>query len=122
VIDIAKHRELEAKATPGPWESRQVHWGWQIIRLHENGGTISSLGNLDTLINTVNSGMGDADLIATLRNDHEAMLAELEAARECVKMLRQAYNCDAVREWFDEEGPAGLVALEKYDAATKGEL
>lgn len=46
---------------------------------------------------------------------------ELEAARECVAVLRQAYEVGAIADWFDIDDDAGERVLDAYHAATKGE-
>lgn len=85
-VDIARLRELLAKATPGPWDTHDME-GSNNTRLFYVGYYIGSIGNSDApkVQNEI-----DADLIAALRNDAPALLDELERLRDdCAEKQEQ---------------------------------
>ena len=53
----------------------------------------------------------------------QKLCAELRAARECARVLRCAYEVDAIKDWFDDVpgGAGGKASLEAYKRATKGD-
>ena len=65
----------------------------------------------------------DCRFIAAIHRDWPAIIAELRAARECARVLRCAYEVDAIKDWFDDVpgGAGGKASLEAYNKATKGE-
>lgn len=100
MIDIAKHRELEAKAFRAPWFASSGPW----IGLHF-GVCATGCVLIDCLEKEPDMDLKHAEYIATLRNDHTAMLDELEAARDYIayieqhpltsQVVRHAYRCSA---------------------------
>lgn len=65
----------------------------------------------------------NADLFTALRNAADALIAELEAARECVEALRnllgQVNHESEIRGEGDFETGATIKAISAYDAATE---
>jgi hypothetical protein len=112
MIDIAEHRELEAKATPGPWSVSDCGEFWRV-------------GAVDCMAFDDGSACGEynqectaetRDYIVAMRNDHRALLDELEAARAFVLTMEAISTCsDSICRWHFS------TALRKYKAATKGE-
>lgn len=66
---IERLKELEAKATPGPWDSHDGAW---------NGSSVSTLNRNKYVIFTVEK-YSDAELIAEMRNSISKILALVEA-------------------------------------------
>lgn len=66
---------------------------------------------------------GVLDWTAKAHNALPALIAELRAARECARVLRCAYEVDAIKDWFDDVpgGAGGKASLEAYNKATKGD-
>jgi len=62
---------------------------------------------------------GCSDLLEAIPD----LIAELRAARECARVLRCAYEVDAIKDWFDDVpgGAGGKASLEAYKRATKGD-
>ena len=107
MTDIAKLRELLAKATPGPWgfDSYNVFREWpddDYERIFtSDGGYRSSNGR-----NQEN----DAAFVAELRNNAEAILDELEALRRVANAVQTAFDT-ARKQGVDYPPPAGFTSL-----------
>jgi len=72
-IDLQQHREAEAKATKGPWN--------YVLDQTESA-----------YINGYDLTEPDADLVVLLRNDHAAMLDELERLYKREEQWQQAFD------------------------------
>ena len=83
MIDIKEIRELCDKATPGPWVFEKTLY---------NDGPTYRFGNADFVLGTANWG-GDAAFIAQSREVIPALLDELEAAWNGMKVLTTMVNC-----------------------------
>ena len=117
MIDIEELARLEKAATPGPWHSTGP---W--VTRKPGGPSVAcdeyrarGVEDNPTLINCSESraepARANALLIAAIRNELPALLAELAAARKVVEAARaHAYQSVEV-----------MLALEAYDAAAKGE-
>lgn len=77
-IDIAGLRELERKATPGPWQTRFLYRSSRAVR--DNAAALGLMLGPDR-------DWADAELTAEVRNALPALLDELERLQERVKEL-----------------------------------
>ena len=140
MIDLAELRAVLSKAAPGPWYAVDGHkdardgylrrvrddYDRDDVRYYQDdsGGqwTVSSSPDYAGWeCDGGHPGYGihrdDAEAIATMRNVIGPLLAELEAARECIRLLRRIRN---TRGLESEDSASASAALSAYDAATNG--
>jgi len=83
MIDLAKHRELDAEASPCPWvrvpEEQEVHG--TLAQGTRDEESIHVCGSVDDEV------YKDSQLICLMRNDHMAMVDEIERLRAIVKSI-----------------------------------
>ncbi len=82
-IDIKKHREAAAKATPSDWG---VGFGGDFVFVTDSTNN-EIMG--DNLRASNYQPVADAEFICLIRNEHTEMLNELERLREQVKRLAE---------------------------------
>ncbi len=83
---IKKLRELEAEASPGPWEHIHIHFGEELIKMGQQVSfedTERARGYMQL--------EADAVLVVELRNALPKLLAVVEAAKDTLKDL-QSHN------------------------------
>lgn len=90
--DVARLRELEARATPGPWLVGLEDWwgvtGWVVGREAKEPGMVG------TVVATSGAGHApDADLIAAMRNALPGLLDAIEALRLVLLGFRDGGQC-----------------------------
>jgi hypothetical protein len=82
-VDVKRLRELEAKATPGPWELRRDddEGGYITYDIGVGGLTIARVPEDTRDDDEIKMAAHDARLVADMRNALPALLDELESLR-----------------------------------------
>ena len=110
-MTAAKLRELEAKATEAPWKVRQMGGECFVEGNKVQGRTIAGDYKTEVLSDgDYDEKLGDAELIAYLRNHTQDFIKLIEAAeRHCVKrMLDDDHELREALAAFKEQSPASV--------------
>jgi hypothetical protein len=92
MIDLEEHKRLEERATKGPWWVAEPPSFQPEIRASAKS-PLRPEGKPVALTSPVEEGREDAALIVIMRNDHPALIAELEQLRARVKELEERNYC-----------------------------
>lgn len=116
-VDLDELERLEKAAIDSPWKHSDRDGS--IIHYPKDRGP-DGINHSHVVDNAFGA---TGALIAATRNALPALIAELRAARECARVLRCAYEVDAIKDWFDDVpgGAGGKASLEAYKRATKGD-
>lgn len=112
MIDLQRLKELEAKATPGPWKQG----GWTC---GASQYSMMSMKDSNLELGRFHSGfMGDirnSELTIFLRNNAPQIIRELGAARALISAVRIRQLCS-----YEIDGEI-LRTLKRYDEAINGQ-